>query len=250
MLFLLLEAGIYTAWLTGATPLAGRLIHTALFVFLIFLSLALARINIVVINLALDPSGETTPYRPHPGRQNLTAGLVAIYAVAALVAPHSTVPAYLALAAAAAFFDRLAEWFIGLAAFRTHVIALAGANLFAGVGFMVIGLAGLGAPVSPTTGLHILSVTSLGLAVLSVFIIAGLRHTGRPLNLPWQAHAAVTLMSGAGLVRVLPEMGLGTTLLGGHYGLSASLWSAAFAIWLVGFLPLLRRPLKAGDGCH
>jgi uncharacterized protein involved in response to NO len=250
MLFLLVEAGIYAAWLTGAIALAERLIHTALFVFLVFLSLALARINIVIINLALDPSGETTPYRPHPGRQNLTAGLVAIYAVAALVAPGSTVPAYLALAAAAAFFDRLAEWFIGFAAFRTHVAALAGANLFAGAGFMVTGLAGLGAPLAATTGLHILAVASLGLAVLSVFIVAGLRHTGRPLELPWQALVAVTLMTGAGLVRVLPEMGIGTFLLAGHYGLSASLWSAAFAIWLVGFLPLLRQPLKGVDGCH
>jgi uncharacterized protein involved in response to NO len=249
MLFLLIEAGIYAAWLAGATTLAERLIHTALFVFLAFLSLALARINVVVINLALDPSGETTPYRPHPGRQNLTAGLVAIYAVVALVAPKSAVPAYLALAAAAAFFDRLAEWFIGFAVFRTHVLALAGANLFAGVGFMVIGLAGLGAPLSPTTGLHILSIASLGLAVLGVFIIAGLRHTGRPLELLWQAHAAVILMIGAALVRTLPEIGIGTFLLGGHYTLSASLWSAAFALWLVGFFPLLRHPLHAANSC-
>ena len=49
--------------------------------------IAIARINVVIINLALDPSGETTPYRPHPGRQNLTAALVAVYAIAALVAP-------------------------------------------------------------------------------------------------------------------------------------------------------------------
>lgn len=249
LLFLLIEAGIYAAWFVGAVALAERLIQTALFVFLVFLSLALARINVVVINLALDPSGETTPYRPHPGRQNLTAGLVAIYAMVALAAPTSKVSAYLAIAAAAAFFDRLAEWFIGFAVFRTQVLALAGANLFAGAGFLVIGLAGLGAPLSPTTGLHILSVASLGLAVLSVFIIAGLRHTGRPLDLPWQAHAAIGLMIGASMVRVLPELGIGIALLGTHYALSASLWSAAFAIWLFGFLPLLRHPLHNAGRC-
>jgi uncharacterized protein involved in response to NO len=249
-LFWALEFAIRLAWLGGMTDLAGRLLHASLMVFLVFFSLAVARINVVVINLALDPSGETTPYRPHPGRQNLTAGLVALYAVVALAAPASAVPAYLALAAAAAFFDRLAEWFIGAAVFRTHVLSLAGANLFAGAGFMVMGLAGLGAPFSPTTGLHVLSVASLGLAVLSVFIIAGLRHTGRPLDLPWQAHAAVILIAGAGLMRVLPEIGIGTFLLGEHYVLSASLWSAAFAIWLVGFLPLLRSPFQAEDGCH
>jgi uncharacterized protein involved in response to NO len=243
------ELGIRLAWLTGATDLSARLLHTALVIFLIFFSLAVARINVVVINLALDPSGATTPYRPHPGRQNLAAGLVTLYTVVALVAPASTVPAYLALAAAAAFMDRLTEWFIGTAVFRTQVLTLGGANLFAGFGFMLIGLAGLGAPLSPTTGLHMLSVASLGLAVLSVFIIAGLRHTGRPLDLPWQAHAAVILMTGAGLIRVLPEIGVGSFLVGSHYILSASLWSAAFALWLIGFLPLFRHPLKSADHC-
>ncbi|MDT3684005.1 MAG: NnrS family protein [Pseudorhodoplanes sp.] len=237
------ELAIRLAWLNGMTDLASRLLHAALMIFLIFFSLAIARINVVIINLALDPSGETTPYRPHPGRQNLTAALVAIYAIAALVAPASTVPAYLALAAAAAFFDRLAEWFIGKAVFRTQVLALAGANAFAGVGFLLIGLAKLGAPVATASGLHLLSVASLGLAVMSVFIIAGLRHTGRSLDLPWHAHAAVIVMTCAGLVRVLPEIQVGAFMLGGHYVLSAILWSLAFAIWLVGFLPLLRNPL-------
>jgi uncharacterized protein involved in response to NO len=248
-LFWLVGLAIRAAWLGGHTEISGRLLHAALMIFLVFFSLAIARINVVVINLALDPGGETTPYRPHPGRQNLTAGLVAVYAVAALVAPTSAVPAWLALAAAAAFFDRLAEWFIGLAVFRTHVLALAGANLFAGIGFLVIGLAGLGAPLSPTTGVHVLSVGSLGLAVLAVFIIAGLRHTGRSLDLPWQAHAAVILMTGAGLVRVLPEIGIAPFLAGSHYGASAVLWSSAFALWLVGFLPLLRHPLEEVDHC-
>jgi uncharacterized protein involved in response to NO len=248
-LFWLVELAIRAAWLFGDTELSGRLLQAALMIFLVFFSLAIARINVVVINLALDPGAETTPYRPHPGRQNLTAGLVAVYAVAALVAPTSAVPAWLALAAAAAFFDRLAEWFIGLAVFRTHVLALAGANLFAGLGFLMIGLAGLGAPLSPTTGLHVLSVGSLGLAVLAVFIIAGLRHTGRALDLPWQAHAAVILMTSAGLVRVLPEIGIAPFLAGAHYGASALLWSSAFALWLAGFLPLLRHPLQEADHC-
>ena len=95
-----------------------------------------------------------------------------------------------------------------------------------------------------------LSVGSLGLAVLAVFIIAGLRHTGRPLDLPWQAHVAVALMMGAGIVRVLPELGVGSPLTGMHYGLSAALWSAAYGIWLVGFLPLLMNPLRQPNGCE
>ena len=247
-LFVLVELGIRLAWLNGMHDMAGKLLHAALMIFLIFFALAVARINVAVINLALDPSGDTTPYRPHPGRQNLAAGMVTLYALATLAFPYSVAPSYLALAAAATFFDRLAEWFIGKDVLRTHVLALAAANTLAGAGFLLIGLSGLGLPFSINTGYHVLSVGSLGLAVLGVFIIAGLRHTGRPLLLPWQAHAATALMFCAGLVRVLPELGIGPSLMGIHYVLSAALWSAAFGIWLVGFLPLLIYPLdEAGD---
>jgi uncharacterized protein involved in response to NO len=249
-LFTLIEIGIRAAWLTERFDLAERLLQSALTVFLVFFALAVARINVVVINLALDPTGETTPYRPHPGRQNLAAGMVAIYTVAALLFPNSTAPAYLALAAAAAFFDRLAEWFIGTAVLKTQVLVLAGANAFAGGGFLLLGLAGLGAPVAVPSGLHMLSVGSLGLAVLGVFIIAGLRHTGRDLVLPWQAHAAVALMLCAGLVRVLPELGIGAPAVGLHYAASAMLWSAAYGVWLAGFLPLLLHPVKGDEGCN
>lgn len=52
----------------------------------------------------------------------------------------------------------------------------------------------------------------------------------------------------AGLVRVLLELGIGPSLMGIHYVLSAALWSAAFGIWLIGFRPLLINPLdEAGD---
>ena len=249
-LFTLIEIGIRAAWLAERFDLAERLLQSALTVFLVFFALAVARINVVVINLALDPSGETTPYRPHPGRQNLAAGMVAIYTVAALLFPNSTAPAYLALAAAAAFFDRLAEWFIGTAVLKTQVLVLAGANAFAGGGFLLLGLSALGAPVAVPSGLHMLSVGSLGLAVLGVFIIAGLRHTGRDLVLPWQAHAAVALMLCAGLVRVLPELGLGAPAVGLHYAASAVLWSTAYGVWLAGFLPLLLHPVKGAEGCN
>jgi uncharacterized protein involved in response to NO len=240
-LLIAIESALRLSWLAGMPDLAARLLHGALMVFLIFFSLALSRINVVVINLALDPTGESTPYRPHPGRQNLAAILVSLYAIAAFAFPSSAVSAYLALAAAAAFLDRIAEWFIGTAVARSHVIALVGANAFAGAGFLLIGAAGLGAPIGAVTGLHMLSAGALGLAVLGVFIIAGLRHTGRSLQLPWQAHAAIVLMVLAGLARVLPELSIGTSILGAHYLISAALWSGAFGLWLSGFLPFLRR---------
>ena len=237
-----LEIAIRLAWLLGDFELSAQLLHGALVIFVVLMALSVTRINMVVINHALDPSGETRPYRPHPGRRNLAGALTALYALSLVALPGSQAPAFLALAAAAAFFDRQAEWFIGTALFRAEVLALAGANFFSGLGLGLLGLVGLGAPFAPATGLHLLSMGALGLAVLAVFTIAGLRHTGRELVLPASSRLAFTLMLCAALVRTLPEIGLGTALLGPHYALASLLWAGAFLAWLSGFLPMMLAP--------
>lgn len=242
------QAAVKVAWWLGDGAFAARLLHGALIAFIVLLSLALTRIGVVVMNLALDPTGETTPYRPHPGRRNLSGFLATAQGVAALLLPDSLVGAWLALAAGAAFLDRLAEWFIGRAAWRSEVLALGAANGFAGLGFLAMGLAALGAPVSPGTGLHLLSVAGLGMAVMAVFVIAGLRHSGRDLLLPRSAHLAFALMALAGAARILPEIVPGFDLPGGHHMVAALLWSGAFGTWLAGFLPLLLTPVRDPEG--
>lgn len=247
--FAVAEAGVRYGWLIGDIALSARFLEAALCVFIVLFSLSAARINVVVINTALDPSGETTPYRPHPGRRHTAGAMTTLYMVAALAFPESDVSAWLALAAGAAFFDRLAEWFVGRAAFRTEVVMLALGNAFAGAGFLALGATRLGADLPPVAGLHMLSVGALGCAVMAVFIIAGLRHTGRDLvRLPWQAHGAALLMAAAALVRVLPELDFASGLAPAHHAVSALLWAASFGVWLSGFLPMLAAPSVAGDG--
>ncbi len=243
LLFAAAEAGVRYGWWAGDLELAFRFLEAALCIFTVLFSLSAARINVVVINLALDPSGETTPYRPHPGRQHMAGAMVTIYMAARLAFPQSDVCAWLSLAAGAAFFDRLAEWFIGRAAFRTEVLLLGLGNAFAGAGFLALGATRLGFPVTPAAGLHLLAVGALGCAIMAVFIIAGLRHTGRDMtHLPWQANVAAALMAIAGLVRILPEFDFAAALSPYHHGLSAVLWAVSFGVWLQGFLPFMRAP--------
>lgn len=243
LLFTAAEAAVRYAWWSGDTDLASRCLEAALCIFIVLFSLSAARINVVVLNLALDPTGETTPYRPHPGRQHMAGAMVTLYMAAKLFFPQSDVCAWLALAAGAAFFDRLAEWFIGRAAFKAEVLLLGFGNAFAGAGFLALGATRLGFSVTPAAGLHLLSVGALGCAVMAVFIIAGLRHTGRSLaHLPWQAHAAAGLMVMAGLIRVLPEFDVAAILSPYHHGLSAIVWALSFGVWLQGFLPFMRAP--------
>lgn len=243
LLFASAEAGVRFAWQMGDAELASRLLEAALCIFVVLFSLSASRINVVVINLALDPTGETSPYRPHPGRRHMAGAMVTLYLAAKLAFPESDVSAWIALAAGAAFFDRLAEWFIGRAAFKTEVLLLALGNAFAGTGFLALGATQLGFYLSPAAGLHMLAIGALGCAVMAVFIIAGLRHTGRNLvHLPWQAHAAAALMVMAALVRVLPEFDFLSMLSPYHHGLSATLWALSFGVWLHGFLPFMMQP--------
>lgn len=232
------------AWLAADWALSARALYVAVCAFAVLFALALGRVNAVVVNLALDPTGASTHYRPHPGRQTLSAGMVALHLGAVTLFPESAVGAWLALAAAAAFFDRLAEWFVGPAALRAEVFALAAANAFAGAGFAAIGASGLGGSVPLHAGVHLLTVGSLGLAVLAIFSIAGLRHTGHALVLPWQAKAAFGLIVLAALARAVPALAGWDDPRGLRYVAAAIAWTAAFAVWLHAYLPILRGPAR------
>src|SRR5690606_21018033 len=96
------------------------------FVFLGLLGVALARITVPVTNQVLDPSEETSPFRPHPGRVTLAPGLVAVLIAGEALGFSAEVTGYLAIAAGAAFLDRAGEVFVGREAFRTELMALAG----------------------------------------------------------------------------------------------------------------------------
>jgi uncharacterized protein involved in response to NO len=237
-------------WLARDWALAGTALYAALVAFAILFALSLSRVNTVVVNLALDPTGASTPYRPHPGRQNLAAAMAALHLAATLAWPESRTAAWLALAAGAAFLDRQAEWFIGRPALRPELLALGGGNALAGLAFLAIGAAELGAPWPRQTGVHLLAVGGLGLAVLAIFGIAGLRHTGRALHFPWQARAALALLVIAVAVRVAPDLAGVADPSGLHHAAAALAWSAAFAVWLHGFLPILRDPsTPSADHC-
>jgi uncharacterized protein involved in response to NO len=247
--FAAVEAGVRYCWFTGDVALAARLLETAVCIFIVLLS----RINVVVINLALDPTGETTPYRPHPGRRHAAAAMTVLYLASALFFPESAVSAWLALVAGATFLDRLAEWFIGRPAFKTEVAMLALGNAFAGAGFLALGATRVGFDLPRVAGLHMLSIGALGCAVMAVLIIAGLRHTGRDLlHLPWQAHGAALLMAAAAFVRVLPEFDFASGLAPLHHAASAVLWAASFGVWLHGFFPMLATPTVGQEeaACH
>lgn len=227
----------------GDWELAQRALMVAGLVFLGLLGLILARITVPITNIVLDPSRDTAPFRPHPGRINLAPGLalVAACAVAADLSPAIT--AYLLIAAGAAFLDRVAEAFVGREFLRTELLFLAGSATLSGAGLILAGAERLGAPFAGISALHVAFMGGLGVGVLGVFSIAGLMHSGRALPVPRACRAALGLMVSAVAARVLPELLPALPALPGpRHAVAALLWAAAFLVWLRAYWPFLSSP--------
>ena len=229
----------------GDHELAQVSLRLAGFVFLGLLGVALARITVPVTNQVLDPSEETSPFRPHPGRVTLAPGLVAILVAGEMLGFSPEVTGYLAIAAGAAFLDRAGEAFVGREAFRTELMALAGSAVLAGAGLLLVGAARLGAPVPEVTALHVSLMGGLGMGVLVVLSIAGLLHSGRPLGFPRGTRIGFVLLVVAVFLRILPDLGAVPDMPGPLYGGAAIFWAAAFLLWLRDYWPFvssLERP--------
>lgn len=248
---LIAEAATRYGFIVGDAASAQRAAHLAGFVFLGILGVALARVTVPVTNLVLDPSEASSPFRPHPGRMNLTTGLVGVLVVAEAAGFSRATTGFLFIAAGAAFMDRIAEAFIGKEIARAEILALAGSSALAGAGLLLIGASRLELlPISDLPGLHLALMGGLGLGVLTVFAIAGLRHTGQALGLVRQTRLAMGLLVGATLLRTIPEIWPTELLPSAPYTLIALLWAAAFLLWLKVYWPFLRDPKTfQPDGC-
>lgn len=240
--FLVAEAATRHAFVTGDVAAAQTLLHVTGLVFLGLLGLALARITVPITNLILDPTEETSPFRPHPGRRNLAPGLVAVLIAGLLAGLSEPALGFLAVAAGAAFLDRVGEAFVGREALRIELMALAGSSALAGLGLLVWGAALLGAPIPVSSGLHLAFMGGLGLGALAVFCVAGLLHCGRPLALSRLAITSLWLLVAAVALRVLPDLGLLPHPPGPPHALSALLFAGAFAAWLAAYWPLFTDP--------
>lgn len=243
VLALAIAAGV-TRWgmAVGDADLAHRALILTGLVFTGILGLAIGRIAVPVANHLLDPTEETVPFRPHPGRMNLAPGLVAVAVLGEVAGFSPAVTGWLWIAAGAAFMDRMAEGFLGRVTFRMEILSLMASAGFAGLGLMAFGAARLGAPWSEVPAFHLAVMGGIGFGVISVFAIAGKFHTGQKLGQgPLTVLAALALAAGV-LLRVVPEMGLAPWPPGPPHMLASLLWAAGFLLWLVDYLRALIDP--------
>ncbi len=236
------QALVHWGWITAEAGAPARGFDAVVMLFVLLIVLTVSRISIVVINAALDEIGEAKRFRPNPARNTMAWLTVAVYAAVEFAAPGTAVAGWVALAAAAAQFDRLTDWHVGRALFRPYVLILYAAYWWIAVGLALIGLHHCFDLVAESAGRHALTTGAMGSAILAVFVIAGMRHTGHDLLVPPLGAAAFVLMNGAALARSLTPI-LAPDLYGPvGLGLSSVLFVAALGAYGICFTPKLLRP--------
>jgi uncharacterized protein involved in response to NO len=108
------------------------------------------------------------------------------------------------------------------------------------VHLLLRGLAGFDL-VSPVLATHALTVGAIGGLTMGMMTRTARGHCGMPLTTGAAELAAYLLVQAAAVVRVLVPL-LAPSLYAACVGISAALWSAAFALFVVRYFPILTRP--------
>lgn len=214
-------------------------LHLAANLLLIMIAVTATRIVRVVAMAALKASGGERPLRLTPAREHLAVATLCLFALADFLARGHPVTGWIALAAAAAQADRLSEWPWGRAMGRLYLLLLTLAYVWLTLGLVLVGVTALVENLPAYAGRHALFLGAIGTAVLAVFCIAGLRHTGRPLALPrliWLALACLLLGTAlrTGVPLLWPQQYLVASVAG-----AAALWLLAFLGYAVGYARML-----------
>jgi uncharacterized protein involved in response to NO len=114
------------------------------------------------------------------------------------------------------------------------------------VGLVLRGLADLFAIVPPDAGTHALTVGAIGAMTLGMMSRVALGHTGRSIVPARATVAAYWLVNAAALVRVLAPIVLGGALFQSGIVFAGALWSLAFLLFSIVYLPILVRPRADG----
>ncbi len=228
--------------------LALRALNAALHVFLIGISLVVTRISMALVPLALDEQGDTqSQFRPIPPRRNLAVTTLIIFAVADFFMPGNAITGWIALAAAAAQLDRMADWHVGRILLKPYILVIYLTHVWLAIGLIGLGFHTLIGWDYFAASRHALGLGAASLAVVAVFLIAGFRHTGREVIVRWPHILTIVLINIATALRMFIP-----ALLPEHYqsmaiGLASLLWALAFGIFLTAFWNILTKPRPDGE---
>lgn len=246
---LAVNLGFYAALASGGNALGW--LRLAIGVLMTLIVVALSRISMRLVNDVLEQQGSiAAPYLARPPRRNLAIFCIALYSVVEFISTLGPefaritlviAPArgWVALAATAALANLLNDWHVGRALGQRWVLIPYAVYAVMALGYGLIGLAYLLDQPQFGAGLHLLTIGSLGIAILIVMAIAGNMHSGWGLDhRNWLPLAAGSLLVAA-FARAAVNFEAAGLLLNTYGWLIAGvLWLAA---WLLYFGNAFRR---------
>jgi uncharacterized protein involved in response to NO len=183
--------------------------------------------------------------RTWPGVDALAIGAMVAVAVVDLEFAQTKVAGVFALGAAIVQGIRLAQWGAWRTLRQPIVWVLHVAYAWLPIGLALKALALLSGSAFATFWLHALTIGAATTMIFAVMTRASLGHTGRPLVVSRLTVLAYALLTGAAIVRVL-GLDLSHAAYASVIALAASLWTAAFALFLWVYAPMLVTPRADG----
>lgn len=181
------------------------------------------------------------PATHHPFEIAGIAGAIGV-SLATLFALPETLTGAIALVAGGAQLARLSGWRSGWAARQPILWALHASFAMLGIGYIALGLAGLGLG-DGLGALHLLAIGAVGGMTLAMMSRATLGHSGRPLVAPAPVALAYALMPLAAALRWLANAAPGWH---DPLVLAAGLaWCGALALYLAALGPVFVAPRLA-----
>ncbi|MRI31473.1 NnrS family protein [Endozoicomonas sp. OPT23] len=119
------------------------------------------------------------------------------------------------------------------------------AYLFIVLGLLFMAMHYAGLAIEPTIMIHAMTVGGIGGLVLAMISRVSLGHTGRPLNAGMPIQFAFLMIVMAAVVRLLPTFM--PSLYNSLVLTSICLWSLAYGIFFIVYLPILSQPRVDGN---
>lgn len=236
---------------------AGRWLDALLAAYMALMVVAMSRISMRIVNDALDarraaaPGREFAPYLARPPRRNMAIAAIAAHAVVQWAVPGHHAAGWLALAAAAAMLQLLADWHVGRALLRRWPLLLYAVYAAMAAGYLLMGLGALAGDAAwHSGGRHVLATAAFGIGIYAVFAIAGRTHIGLPLDERRWLPAGAALLVTAATLRALAAAGWAADAAAWLLAGSALAWTAAYALVAWRLVPLWQSPrADGGAGC-
>ena len=176
-----------------------------------------------------------------PWLEALSYAGIGVFAIADLLLPDAPATAWIALAVALIHAVRLYSWGCWKAWKNPMLSVLYLAYAWLVAGFVLYALSAVGF-IAKAQALHAFTAGAIGMFTLGMMARVALGHTGRPILASKAIVAAFGLVFFAAVLRIFSDEDVAE----GFAAASGLIWSMAFLIFAVVYIPILIRPRADG----